>query len=221
MNAVSKSVLSGAFIALATSGAWGADLGPYKPYSPPPPEPVQSYEPPIWEGAYIGINGGYGWAGASAGDAEGAFGGGQVGYNWQRGRFVFGIEGDMQASDINGRSTTAFSDAKTDVDWFSTVRGRIGIAEGPLLLYGTGGLAIADIYNRVDLAIPAVTLKESGVHTGYAVGGGLEWAFARNWTAKAEYLFLGFGDDTIAGGGFETKVNNDIHTVRAGLNYKF
>ena len=89
--------------------------------------------------------------------------------------------------------TSAFGNATTDIDWFSTVRGRVGIAAGPWLLYGTGGVAFADISNRVDIGPDHAANSDTQV--GYAVGGGLEWAFARNWSAKAEYLYLGFGDD--------------------------
>ena len=204
----------------ATTSAWAADLGPYRPYTPPPPAPIQSYaEPPIWEGAYIGLNGGYGWSSSNFAEPDGAFGGGQLGYNWQRDRFVFGVEGDLQASDINASKDVAFGNATTDIDWFSTVRGRVGIAAGPWLLYGTGGVAFADIANRVDIGLD--TLRNSETQVGYAVGGGLEWAFARNWSARAEYLYLGFGDTTLSGGGNEVKVNNDVQTVRLGVNYKF
>jgi outer membrane immunogenic protein len=225
--------LAGASLFLAVGGnAWGADLGPYKPYAPPPPEPDVRYESPaIWQGAYVGINGGYGWSNNLT-ESEGGFGGGQVGYNWQRERFVFGLEGDFQGSDISGSTDVAagggFGTATSDVFWFSTLRGRVGFAHGPFLLYGTGGVAFADISNHIDIAGPPVDihLHDSGVHTGYAVGGGLEWAFSRNWTAKAEYLYLGFGDDTISGVGsgsntYSAKVNNDVQTVRLGLNYKF
>ena len=94
----------------ATTSAWAADLGPYRPYTPPPPAPIQSYaEPPIWEGAYIGLNGGYGWSSSNFAEPDGAFGGGQIGYNWQRDRFVFGVEGDIQASDINASKDVAAS----------------------------------------------------------------------------------------------------------------
>ena len=137
----------------------------------------------------------------------------------QRDRFVFGVEGDLQASDINASKDVAFGNTTTDIDWFSTVRGRVGIAAGPWLLYGTGGVALADISNRVDIGLD--TLRNSETQVGYAVGGGLEWAFARNWSARAEYLYLGFGDTTLSGGGNEVKVNNDVQTVRLGANYKF
>jgi outer membrane immunogenic protein len=220
-QAIKSALIGGTMLMLsAGTSAWAADLGPYHPYNPPPPEPVQSYEPAIWDGAYVGLNGGYGWANSSFGEPDGASGGGQIGYNWQRGRFVFGVEGDLQASDINGSEFGAFGNARTDIDWFSTVRGRLGIANGPLLIYGTGGVAFADIDNRVAFT-GGPTLRSDDTQTGYAVGGGLEWAFAPHWTAKAEYLYLGFGDDTLTSGATSVRVNNDVQVARVGLNYKF
>ena len=151
--------------------------------------------------------------------AEGGFGGGQIGYNWQRDRFVFGVEGDFQGADIGGTRIRSIWRRRRDrdVNWFSTVRGRLGFASGPLLVYGTGGVAFADIDNRIHFTDGNVS-RNSGTQTGYAVGGGVEWAFAPNWSAKAEYLYLGFGDDTLPSG---DRINNDFQTVRVGLNYKF
>jgi outer membrane immunogenic protein len=216
---VKSLALGGAFAFAASSGAFAADLGPYQPYSPPPE--VRYESPAIWQGAYAGINGGYGWSNSGLTEPDGGFGGGQIGYNWQRDRFVFGVEGDIQAADISNKEFGAFSEARSDIDWFSTVRGRVGIASGPFLIYATGGVAFADIDNRLD--IPAGTLHDDSTHTGYAAGGGVEWAFAPNWSMKAEYLYLGFGDDTIsdAGGLNTARVNNDFQVVRVGLNYKF
>lgn len=218
-----KSVLFGGAMFLLTAGssAWAADLGPYKPYNPPPPEPVQAYQPAIWDGAYIGINGGYGWSNSGVTEPDGAFGGGQLGYNWQRDRFVFGVEGDFQGADISGRASDGMGDfARTDMNWFSTVRGRVGITNGPWLLYGTGGVAFADFDNKLNLS--GDTFRDSDTKTGYAVGGGLEWAFSRNWSAKAEYLYMGFGDSTLHDSfGNEARINNDVQTVRVGLNYHF
>jgi outer membrane immunogenic protein len=107
------------------------------------------------------------------------------------------------------------------MNWFSTVRGRIGIASGPWLLYGTAGLAIADVNNSVNL-VGVPSFHDSDTLTGYAVGGGLVWAFAQQWSLKAEYLYLGLGDSTLHNvDGDSVRVNNDVQTVRVGLNYHF
>lgn len=216
---IAKSLLGGAVLALTASGsAWAADLGPYQPYNPPA-APVVYSEPSIWQGAYVGINGGYGWSNSSFTEPEGGFGGGQIGYNWQRGNFVFGLEGDFQAADISGNAYNAFDDATahSNVNWFSTVRGRLGYASGPLLVYGTAGLAVADFDTNVNFN-GFGNFRDNDTKAGYAAGGGLEWAFAPNWSMKAEYLYLGFGDEDLSSG---YRINNDFQTVRVGLNYKF
>jgi outer membrane immunogenic protein len=204
-------------VSTASSGAFAADLGPYQPYNPPA-APLDYATPSIWEGAYIGINGGYGWSNSNFTDPEGGFGGGQIGYNWQRDRIVFGFEGDIQGGDINGSAfNTSNGDiAHSNIDWFSTVRGRLGFASGPWLFYGTGGVAFADVDNHIHFSSGGGD-RNSGIDTGYAAGGGIEWAFAPNWSAKAEYLYVGLGDDDVGG----YRINNDFQTFRVGLNYKF
>ncbi|HVZ06101.1 outer membrane protein [Hyphomicrobium sp.] len=211
-----------ATLAAASGSAMAADLGPYQPYNPPPPEPAPIYQPAIWDGAYIGANGGYGWSNGGPTEPDGGFGGGQIGYNWQRDRIVFGLEGDIQGGDISGTAFTFDGDtARSNMDWFSTVRGRLGFASGPWLIYATGGVAFADIDNRVNL-VGAPSFHDDSTQTGYAVGGGVEWAFAPKWSLKAEYLYLGFGDDNLHNADGDTfKVNNDVQTVRVGLNYHF
>lgn len=217
-----KSVLlsSATALAAASGSAMAADLGPYQPYNPPP-EAAPVYQPAIWDGAYIGINGGYGWSDARPTEPEGGFGGGQIGYNWQRDRIVFGLEGDFQGAGISGRAYTFDGDtARSDMNWFSTVRGRLGFASGPWLLYATGGLAVADVDHRANLE--GQSFRGNDTLTGYAVGGGLEWKFSQNWSAKAEYLYLGLGDSKLtADNGDFVRINNDVQTVRVGLNYHF
>jgi outer membrane immunogenic protein len=219
-----KSMLlaSTAILFAATGSAMAADLGPYQPYNPPPPEPAPVYQPAIWDGAYVGINGGYAWSNAEPTKAEGGFGGGQIGYNWQRDRFVFGFEGDFQGADISGSAYTFNGDtAHSNMNWFSTVRGRVGVASGPWLLYATAGLAVADVNNRVSL-VGSPSFHDSDTLTGYAVGGGLEWAFAPAWSLKTEYLYLGLGNSTLHNAdGDSVRVNNDAQVVRVGLNYHF
>ncbi len=135
------------------------------------PEPIGSYkDAPAayvnWSGFYVGVNGGYGWGSNnelhSYGNApvdftsEGGFGGGQAGYNWQRDRIVFGIEADIQGAGIDGSATTSSGSASSNLDWFGTVRGRLGLTildSG--LLYATGGFAFGGVQDKVtSLAYP-------------------------------------------------------------------
>jgi outer membrane immunogenic protein len=196
---------------------------------------------PAWAGFYIGVNGGYGWSAGSdqfsfhdtdTGETseglnpKGAFGGGQIGYNWQMSgsRWVLGAEADIQASGIS--ETFNFGEGavqKSSLDWFGTVRGRIGYALGSSLLYTTGGLA----YGRInDNAFGE--FKKNETVTGYVLGGGYEYKFSPAWSLKAEYQYINLGknDPTIESDGRTLssfgvfKLNDDsFHTVRAGLNY--
>lgn len=206
-----------------------------------------------WTGFYVGVNGGYGWSsdpgqitytnsiaqiftttGTTYND-KGAFGGGQIGYNWQSGQLVYGLEADIQAasikSDISG-GVTGFGDlyaGTRKLNYFGTVRGRIGYAFDRTLLYATGGFA----YGRVQTDVARTNalpgwVTSSTDNAGYVVGAGAEYAFAPAWSVKAEYQYLDFGSRSLSGiyqGTALTLQSNDLaqhyHTVRLGLNYRF
>jgi outer membrane immunogenic protein len=224
-----------------------------------------------WTGWYIGGNVGYGWGnndmafgdatsglpGASGvanqtlnGHVNGVVGGGQVGYNWQVGSFVAGLEADFQGSGVKGTAQSPFAlsvviagltsiaSSETTLNWFGTGRGRIGITVTPqLLLYGTGGLAygeVSHVGNTIVSGAASQTALASVSETkvGWAAGAGAEWMFTRGWSAKFEYLHTDFGSssatgDTIFNGHLNSAVhvgyfwNNRFDTVRAGVNYHF
>ena len=130
------------------------------------------------------------------GDTGGFFGGAQLGYNWQAAGspWVFGLEADVSFGDIDGTATftTGVESFKTNTDTLGTVRARLGYAVDRALWYVTGGLAWAN--HEMTLTAPAFgTVTSSNTHLGWAIGGGLEWAFADAWTAKIEYLYVGLG----------------------------
>jgi outer membrane immunogenic protein len=175
---------------------------------------------------------------------DGFIGGGQVGYNQQYGMFVLGIEADLQF--VDGKRTTSFTSgalgglttsAGTQSSYLGTVRGRIGLtASDRLLVYATGGLAYGNPENTAAVAAPAVGAFWGGssdsVRTGYAVGGGVEYAFTNNLTAKLEYLYYDLGRRTVTasaltgpaaatGIAYQARFDNTGQIVRAGLNYKF
>ncbi len=196
--------------------------------------------PSNWNGFYLGVNGGYGWGARSStldtlaidGDAvtpvtaaasstfstEGGFGGGQLGYNAQRGRIVFGVEADIQGANIAGK---AFSEANADVgevitdawansnlDWFGTFRGRLGYAFGGTLVYATGGLAFGGVRDSLTQTVtshntnPLTTVSDSVSNnttaTGYVVGGGFETALTPSWSVKAEYQYIDLGATSLS-----------------------
>ncbi len=231
-----------------------ADLNGYGGYKGGP-----GYAAVNWSGLYIGANGGYAWrdtsdqfayaACASCGypayggiGADGGFGGGQIGYNLQSifgtPSLVAGIEADIQGAGISGSATDQFGETfKTNLDWFGTVRGRIGYAANSTLFYFTGGFAFGGLRQHgEDNTDPNLTANYdfNGTVTGYVLGGGIEYKFSPSWSLKAEYQYLNFGKNnattsaaaadpayygaTASADGY--KVSDDaFHTVRVGVNY--
>jgi outer membrane immunogenic protein len=186
----------------------------------------------------------------------------QGGYNWQAGALVVGVEADWSLTDPRDRTAFAvpsaalvgaglgaittpvdgFSSAfSSDIDWLATSRGRVGLAAGNVLFYGTGGLAFAEARTRVgflgfrptlsDDPVPMVS-RESAVRVGWTIGAGVEAALAGNVSAKLEYLYADLGRDRRllgtyidAPGSLLQTVTLDekiaVHSVKLGLNYRF
>jgi outer membrane immunogenic protein len=234
-------------ILLATGFVQAADL----------PRPNPTYGPaPVaftdWTGFYIGGNVGGGWASAktdfSAGGAgfasatnnlSGVLGGAQLGYNWQTGPVVLGIETDFQFTGMKGTlqaptcpaavcGVTTNASYSQKLPWFGTVRGRLGYARDSWLIYGTGGYAYARLETDASASAGAtsMSLTQAETRSGWAVGGGIELAFARNWTARMEYLYIDLGrtNATLAIPGIATISEDSRVTqnlVRLGANYRF
>ncbi|PVE25131.1 porin family protein [Microvirga sp. KLBC 81] len=249
------SLLAGAAsAALLASAASAADL----PARAAPPAPIVA-APPIftWTGFYAGVNAGWGWRdddeesviltgpGIPAGltgtlefdDGDGGFvGGAQIGYNYQFGSFVVGLEADIQWVDSDDGGDAVFvpgpgfagtfvpGEFENDEDWFGTVRARAGVAFDRVLIYATGGLAFTD------------------ENTGWTAGGGVEWALPVTWfgssavTFGVEGLWVSIDEDDDDGrigtftpvGGAPVDVflprdndDSDFFVARAKLNFKF
>jgi outer membrane immunogenic protein len=184
-----------------------------------------------WTGFYIGAMGGYGWSQSvdiagfvgATNDIRGGFAGGTVGYNWQGAGspVVFGVEADGAWSDLNFTDTDFGDTFQERIRSFGSVTGRVGYAADAALLYLKGGYAWAD--NRISLSALGVTFTEDHLHSGWTIGGGLEYGFTPNWSGKVEYMYASYANENylssfIPGGvGFGA----DVHTVKAGLNYRF
>ena len=181
-----------------------------------------------WTGFYLGANGGYGW-GTSNWDSplisnrpKGWLAGGTVGFNYQMGSFVWGLEGDFDWADVAGSSACGAFTCETKNTWLATARGRLGYAFDRWLPYFTGGAA----FGRVEASStnPAAT-GASDTLTGWTIGGGLEYAFLGNWSAKVEYLYVDLGNFNCGVACAPAVLNNDVsfkeNVVRAGINYKF
>jgi len=211
---------------VALSGAAAAaDL----PVAPAPYYKAPVYAPAYnWSGFYLGINGGGGW-GRSTWSTTGSFDtsggviGGTVGYNYQMNQVVLGVEGDIDWANINGSTNTGCTSATgtsctTGDNWLSTVRGRLGYAADRFMPYVTGGAAFGDI----KASGPGLTGVDT-TNAGWTLGGGIEFAIAGHWTAKAEYLYVDLGNVSCnaACGAAAQSVNWHANLGRLGLNYRF
>jgi outer membrane immunogenic protein len=164
-----------------------------------------------WAGPYLGGNLGYAWGSVDNNPAKpsGFSGGIQAGYNWQNGPWVFGIEGDIQAT---GAEET-FAPWKFSNPWFGTVRGRAGYAFNNVLFYGTGGLAFGE------LRAETFGLSESQTNAGWTLGAGAEMGFAPSWSAKIEYLYVDLANSDFVITGASNGYRFGL--IRAGVNYHF
>lgn len=264
-----KAFASAASILLASSlSAFAADLS--VPYTKAPVA-AAVYN---WTGFYLGGNVGYGWGRSNLNttldqgsswaiegaafqnefigisnhrlNPAGVVGGLQAGYNWQSGAGVFGLEADINGSDVGQRviysapnppTVRTFNESIRN-DWFLTVRGRAGYAANTTLLYVTGGLAVGNVHGSWDLSSTNGYTKTGSANetrVGWTVGAGAEHAFSPNWTVKLEYLYTDLGSvnytsayvpgSTFAppGSNYVERLSQDFtfHTVRVGVNYKF
>jgi len=226
-----KRLILAGFAALAVATAAVSAQAADMPRRHTMPTKAPAYSPPYsWTGFYVGINGGGAWGrsdwsnaiGSAGADLSGGLIGGTIGYNYQMGQAVFGLEGDLDWSNLRGSVSSAVcptGSCETRNSWLGTARGRIGYAFGRFLPYVTGGAAFGDIK-----ATPAGLGSTTTTKTGWTLGGGAEFAIAGPWSAKVEYLYVDLGKgscDVGAGCIAGTDVNLTSNVVRAGLNYRF
>lgn len=210
-----------------------------------------------WTGFYIGGNIGYSFgrshhdwsavrsggtvlaSGSNSHNLDGVLGGGQIGYNWQVTNWVVGLEADFQGTGERGSNSgiciapgaacsRSFFDISQRLEWFGTLRGRVGYTVAPTwLLYATGGLAYGHVKTSVDATLLGVagTASSSETAVGYTVGGGIEAALGGNWTGKVEYLYVDLGKVSGAyaapSGTLQLDSRVTDHVLRFGVNYRF
>ena len=247
MTTMTKLLGAAAAIAMFAGAAQAAD------FSAP--------DSPSWTGGYIGLVGGYGWGDSDFSadvvdsadnttllgtledsiDVEGFLVGGQLGYDFDLGNgFVLGAAADMSWSDMDGDlcvegggcdGSPDGSYASAEVNWLATVRARAGFTTGSLLIYGTGGLAIADSETTVTFVDGAgdPSRSDSKTHFGWVIGAGAEFKMTENMSLGAEYLHVDLGreDYTLRGSGLagDTDILSEadltIDIIRASLNLRF
>jgi outer membrane immunogenic protein len=231
-----------ALIALAAPAA-AADLAA-RPYVKAPPPPIAVvYD---WSGFYIGANGGWGSSSKcwdfidpvfgsfaeGCHDATGGTVGGQIGYRWQAGTWVFGLEAQGNWADFQGSNASLFFPGvrnESRIDAFGLFTGQVGYAANNVLFYVKGGAAVtADRFRAFDIPT-GIVVATTGDDTrwGASVGAGIEFGFAPNWTAGVEYNHLFMQDRTHtfvdATGAFvgNNRINQDVDIVTARINYRF
>lgn len=186
-----------------------------------------------WSGFYVGVTAGYGWGDMemfddtvfSSGeqDLEGFVAGGTLGYNYQMGSFLVGLEGDISYSDIDGTwgDQTNWNCADVcsgELDWFGTARLRIGLPMDSFLPYVTGGLAVGGLQSDMDVDTD-FSLDETEI--GWTIGGGIEAAVSESLTLKAEVLYMDFGNTEDDGSADDFNIDSEFVIGRVGLNFQF
>lgn len=220
MNIKTKLALSATALGVIAMAApaMAADVVYQEPAAPAPifeSAPISS-----WAGPYVGAQVGYGFKGRVSGPGgtigtEGWTGGVFGGYNFQDGQFVYGIEGDINYSDIKG--TDLGTHARTRVD--GSIRGRAGVAvTDDILVYGTAGVALAN----QRLTDVATGVNESKGLVGYTVGAGADVKLTEDVFARAEYRYTDYGSKTYTLPGVGSgSVDSSNHRVMVGLGVKF
>ena len=245
-----KIFIAATALLIVPCAAMAADLGLRKSYIPVTEAPAASPSP--WTGAYAGVNAGGGFGRVTdptvtpltgAIKSGGVLGGAQVGYNQQMGDFVVGLETDYALARLKGNvssSVTAFpfgvgvwsgaAKAESRLESFGTIRARAGVAMNSALLFATGGWAygrnkittsgtLTDAVSRASLSFTNANSKSM---SGWTLGGGVEYVFMQNVTAKLEYLYADLGKSTFSLGAFgSTPVSNKVSIIRAGVNYRY
>jgi len=248
---------AGFYAGLNVGGARGRSDATTTPSCADPAPPLSPYFCSLTFGGQANaVAIGAGGTGSMSGSAFTS--GGQIGYNLQYGSVVYGVELDIESFRIRASRQAAgnypvgifivnpanlFTIASSvSTDWLFTARGRVGWAFGNALAYATGGLAVTDLssthffvdnVNVVGSGIGSGAWTGSATKTGWTVGGGLEWAWSRDWSVKAEYLYLKFGSIGAAGTIFNpqpppgyanaisTSTDLTAQVARIGVNRRF
>ncbi|OCC01062.1 hypothetical protein BA190_30695 [Labrys sp. WJW] len=232
--------IAGLSALLCSTSVYAADLAA-QAVEPVPPV-VTPYN---WSGPYVGLHAGYGWgrenddqsklfptvtptttavaevlsATADKFDLSGFVGGAHAGYNYQINEFVIGVEGDIDYSNLNGSAHANYGGTlrtlKLKTEWQGSARARIGYAFDNILVYATGGLALANA------KLSTAGADSSNTHVGWTVGLGAEYAFTQNWIGRLEVRYSDFNKKSYATPDGRVKADWNQTTVTAGISYKF
>lgn len=193
-----------------------------------------------WTGFYVGLQLGGGWSqiqesaqnGALSANQSGSgvFGGAHAGYDWERGRFVLGLEGDFSGTSIDGHTVCPQPtlSCQHEINWVATVRPRAGVLVlgNRMLLYATGGVAFANIdYKETNVTTGQLYgTGYSKTHTGWTCGAGAEYLVAPNISVRVQFLHDEFGEVTTAPNTLSANavhINPSLNEIDAGFSYRF
>ena len=212
-----KSLAAALLVGVSSTAALAADL-PSRHRAAPAPIVAQA---PIftWTGLYVGLQAGYAWDRISVSNTfaavpvnisrNGFVGGGHVGYLYQTGPAVFGLEADVEGTTIKNSGLRA------------SLRGRAGLAMDRALFYVTGGAALANQNYTLWSPFTGFNTNASATKLGWTLGGGLEYAFAPNWSARVEYRYSDFGKLDVANFIAPAQISRRENAVRLGVSYHF
>jgi outer membrane immunogenic protein len=243
-----KYVVGGALAVCLASQASSADL----PAGVAPAMIVQNAGAPLftWGGFYVGAQLGHGWTRdrlvetpicapcqkiGATGAADGFVGGLHAGINWQLGKFVYGLEADVENGQQSHRTVFPLSEPDTfmtNIGLQASLRARFGFVLDRLLVYGTGGFVAADVHHAYDfyeniggVFVRTASQSFSDLRTGWTIGAGVEFAIAPNWSARMEYRYVDLGSVvnrvTIFVTPFEERHRETQHAVRLGVSYRY
>jgi outer membrane immunogenic protein len=203
-----------------------------------------------WSGCYLGASAGGQWTDTNYNNdltiggvqtsfdtnPSGVVGGLQIGCDYQLpSNWLIGIQGDFTWTDASDRKTIfpplSFETAIFKIDWFASLTGRFGYAFGPWLVYGRGGVAWAktEVHDFGQFFIPTIDVRGDSTDAGWTLGAGLEYAFAQSWSARIEYDYFDFGENTFTLSGTSTggpttlraSLKQHFSVVKVGINYRF
>ena len=203
-----------------------------RPMVYPPPLPIYN-----WTGFYIGANLGGAWASGTLSDSftggsvsassSGVIGGGQLGYNFQNGNFVFGAEWVLDGTSLDASGSAGPLSATAKTNWVTTLAARFGwTASNNWLWYGKAGGGWAHNEATVTNFFNGTQVTGSNTNSGWLLGVGIQYSFTPNWSAKLEYDYLGLDTWTLNSTVFapnadQLSITRKIDTLTAGINYKF
>jgi outer membrane immunogenic protein len=211
---------------------------------------------PNWTGFYVGLHAGAAWQKSQTNgtgydccrslfptssdqSTTGFLGGGQIGYNWQNGNAVYGLEADISKlngsvtgySTITNKGTQSNISTSNKIDWLSTFRGRLGLAVGNAMAYATAGIAVGKVNNQLAITCgngnctPA-TWDDTSTRAGLVAGGGVATMLSPNWILRGEALYVDLGKSTGTsvtgnGNGVAATFTNQAVIARLGIDYRF